>query len=131
MSSFEPILARNPRGSKGSALTAHQIADDAANDTPGRGVPGLRLREVMRDRFAAEEHVPDTADPLDVELHRRSDDADMAGMDQEPLAGLQVLGHDLPGQVKPDHARPGDPLQDEALPAEKGGSEAPFFNALK
>ena len=50
--------------------------------------------------------------------------ADVAGVDIEPLAGGQTLGHHLAREVEEDHARASDALQDEARAAEEAGSDA-------
>ena len=47
----------------------------------------------------------------------------MAGMDQQLLAGRQVLFHDLAREVEPDRAGAADLLQGEALAAEEAGPE--------
>ena len=54
----------------------------------------------------------------------RLEHADMAGVDQQPLAGREIALDELAGEIEPDDAGAGDLLQDEAVAAEEAGADA-------
>src|SRR3984893_18439864 len=72
------------------------------------------------DAVAAEEHVLDTRDGRDVELHRFLEHADMAWMHAQGVARLQVVAHDL--AAEPD---PRGSLSLQALHAKTRAAENP------
>src|SRR6202049_2802824 len=77
-----------------------------------------------KDAVAAEERVLDTRDGGDVELHRLLVHADMAGVNAQRVAGLEVVGDDLTAELDPSLALPGQALHAKARPAEQPGAQS-------
>src|ERR1700674_2928112 len=77
-----------------------------------------------KDAVTAEERVLDSRDGGDVELHRLLVHADMAGVNPQGVAGLEVIGDDLTAELNPSLALSGQTLHAEAGPAEHPRAES-------
>src|SRR6185295_12266517 len=73
--------------------------------------------------LAAEQARLDAADPLDVVIDPFVEGDEAAGVDLQPLAWLELEGHDRPAAVDEELAAAGHLLEDEPLAAEEAGAE--------
>ena len=60
---------------------------------------------------------------LNVEADAGLEHADVAGVDEQPLAGREIALDEFAGEIEPDDAGPGDLLQNEAVAAEEAGAQ--------
>ena len=76
-----------------------------------------------KDAVAAEDHVFDAGDALNLERDGGLEGADVAGMDAEEFAGGEVFDDELAGEFEPGYALAADLLQEEAVAAEDARAE--------
>jgi hypothetical protein len=67
------------------------------------------------DTVAAEDHVLDAGDALNLEGDAGLEGSDVAGVDAEDFAGGEVLDDDFAGEFEPSHSLPRDLLEKEAV----------------
>src|SRR5580658_97783 len=86
-------------------------------DAAGAGQRG------QEDSVAAEDHVLDAGDGGDLKCDAGLECADVAGMDAQGFAGLQVADNEFAREFEPGSALSADLLQQEAVAAENSGAQ--------
>ena len=76
-----------------------------------------------KDAVAAEDHVLDAGDALDLEGDAGLEGADVAGVDAEDFAGREVFDDEFAGEFEPGDALSAGFLQEEAVAAEDACAE--------
>jgi hypothetical protein len=128
--------------------TLEDGADDTADNSAFGCLHGALLREILldlvgeagdgerlqpdtsgtgecckEDAVAAEDHVFDARDALDLKGNARLKGTDVSRMDAKEFAGRQVLDDELTGELKPGDSLPGYFLQEEAVTTEDARAE--------
>ena len=87
---------------------------------PDRSGPGQHHDVVA---VLAEHAVRDAGKSCRLEAHGRVEGPDMTGVDAQALAGGELVGRDLSGELDPGRAVALEALEEEALPTEDGAAE--------